>query len=83
MYTNKFCAHPAHLARRRFHNVPLSRVVLLGWILWLWSSTFMVFSLQIGNFQYEVYGGYSHLLCEIIENRAMDGILVIDSVTDA
>lgn len=43
----------------------------------------MVFSLQIGNFQYEVYGGYSHLLCEIIVNRAMDGILVIDSVTDA
>ena len=83
MYTNKFCAHPAHPARRRFHKVPLSRVVLLGWILWLWSSTFMVFSLQIGNFQYEVYGGYSHLLCEIIENRAMDGILVIDSVTDA
>lgn len=43
----------------------------------------MVFSLQISNFQYEVYGGYSYLLCEIIENRAKDGMLVIDSVTDA
>lgn len=43
----------------------------------------MLFSLQICNFQYEVYGGYSHLLCEIVENRAKDGILVTDSVTDA